>query len=404
MLGVLGALPDTPAIIAAKADDAEPLRCVIALAARAAPTTIIAQPLVVSQWAADNAKPGTLGGEPAHLAPRYASRGEYLPTFVSGDDLAADTATIRSARSPLLFQGGNLLVVDDLPRSRRVLLLGEAEVYRNRALGLSTEQVMAFFRAEFVADVIEVLPAASYHIDQEVTVRSMPQTTIAFAPDSLASSKLIVERSVARLVEVGRWRRSDVERVLTDFGGSRPDTALHLLWQMLDHDRTHAGAFGLPFADALSTGPADSGVGNLHRFLLALDVVAFHLASGVRVAEPNTAALYRSFRQRDADRTKIRSILTRLGWKTALVPALPEDSRGHNPLNGIHTPNSYLMPAYGGLLSNVDVVAADSFRQVLGPGVSVLPVHSAESQRREGALHCAVACYGHYCPNKGIGR
>ena len=44
--------------------------------------------------------------------------------------------------SPLLFQGGNVLVVGDPERRERILLISEATLYQNIGLGLSREQVL----------------------------------------------------------------------------------------------------------------------------------------------------------------------------------------------------------------------------------------------------------------------
>ena len=394
--GVLAALPGTRAIVSTSNAHACSLKIVLEQLPRSSPVTIFAQPLVVSQWAGDNAKPGTLGGKPAHLAPRFVSRCEYHPVFVPGDDFAICAAAphIRTARSPLLFQGGNLLVVDDLPNRRRVLLIGEAEVQRNRALGLSAAEALAFLQLEFGADDAEVLPACSYHIDQELTIRSTPERTIVFVPHALAGAVGIVECVLVALADCSRWPVELVENALGELRALRIHEFLTLIWTVLPRERTPEHAWPVAFADALSTGSADSGVGNLQRFLLALDHIAAEAVAPAAFPDAILIALHRSLHRRAADRAKIRTILSRRGWSIVPVPALPEESRGINPLNGVHTPEDYLMPAYGGLFASLDEVAANAFRSALGPGVRVIPIFSAESQRREGALHCSVALYG----------
>jgi hypothetical protein len=111
-------------------------------ASRAAPITLIEEPLPVAQWAQDNAKVGLVGAAGrrtvAWLAPRYASRGEDGSTFVPGENLAIEglAGTGRTvALSRLLFQGGDILCVQDARDGTRFLLVGEAEIARNRALG-----------------------------------------------------------------------------------------------------------------------------------------------------------------------------------------------------------------------------------------------------------------------------
>jgi hypothetical protein len=51
------------------------------------------------------------------------------------------------------------------------------------------------------------------------------------------------------------------------------------------------------------------------------------------------------------------------------------------------------MPASGGFFAELDEAAAEVFRRELGPSVEVIPILCGESQRRVGAIHCAVAAY-----------
>ncbi len=120
---------------------------------RRAPITLVESPLPLAQWAQDSAKPGLVeragGVETVWLAPRFASRGEDGSTFIAAENLALEgfAATGRSVvQSRLVFQGGNLLAVRDPLTGKRSLLVGEAEVARNRALGLSRDEVLAAFR------------------------------------------------------------------------------------------------------------------------------------------------------------------------------------------------------------------------------------------------------------------
>lgn len=395
LLAALAALPTTPFALATDARLAEPLRESIGHVGRNAEVKILPQPLPVSQWAGDNAKAGALNGVPAHIAPRFASRGEYHSTFVPGDDLSVSARQPSVARSPLLFQGGNLFIVDDVPRARRVLLIGEAEIHRNRALGLSAQQTVSFLQAEFGTVVSEVLPAASYHIDQEITVRSTADQTLAFVPDVTAAAIVIAECALAAIENAGRWSRALVVRARTYLQESNVRDAINIIWGELQRERTAEFAFPLSLAQCLTFGLADSGVGNLHRFLLAIDHLAAGVVSTADVPDPNLAALFRSFQRRAADRARIRTLISRLGWRVIAVPAIPEESRGINPLNGVHTRDAYLMPAYGGVFTPLDTVAQAAFQSVLGSAVAVRPIPSGESQRRQGALHCSLALFGH---------
>src|SRR5690606_11573208 len=135
----------------------------------------------------------------ATLTPRYASRGEDGSTFVPGDTFLLDglaKADHLVIQSPLLFQGGNLLAVQDPATGKRLLLVGEAEVYRNIALGLTEAQVLDAFRIEFGVDRCEILPAVSFHIDYDVCVRAHEGQQIAFVNDTQAAVRLILKRGV----------------------------------------------------------------------------------------------------------------------------------------------------------------------------------------------------------------
>ena len=80
-----------------------------------------------------------------------------------------------------------------------MLLFGEAEIHRNHALGLSREQVLAAYRAEFGADRCIVLPTISFHIDYEVSIREIDGKLVAFVNDPLAAAKIIAKKSIDML-------------------------------------------------------------------------------------------------------------------------------------------------------------------------------------------------------------
>lgn len=365
---------------------------------------VLPQETTLSQWAGDNAKAGSVVNEagarvPAQLTPRYAARREDAPIFMPGDDFAvcqASNPAIASQRSPWLFEGGNVMVCDDLQRGDRVLLVGEAEVYRNMALGLTREQVHEALKAEFTADRCVVLPAASYHIDQEVAVRSVSGgRTIAFVPDVRAGVRIVVRVCLAHLGKVGRWSDEVVQRALEWLETDHLRECLTLTWELLARERGPDGVWTEEFARSLLIDPADSGIGNVHRFLLALDLLAAEVADPAEFSEGHFRAVIRSFVRREQDRRSLRSRLEGLGWAVIAVPAMVEDSRGVNPLNGVNEQGRYVMPAFGGLLRELDRQAESSLRAMLGPlglGVSTLP--SGESQRRQGALHCSVSVFG----------
>src|SRR5262245_116756 len=106
------------------------------------------------------------------------------------DGLAAAGHSV--AHSSLLFQGGNLLAVTDPKAGDRVLLMSEGTLHRNMALGLSREQVIAAFKAEFGVDRCAVLPAVSYHLDFDISVRSRGGEVVVFVNDTMAAARIIL--------------------------------------------------------------------------------------------------------------------------------------------------------------------------------------------------------------------
>lgn len=366
--------------------------------------TVLPQDTTLSQWAGDNAKAGSVVNQagdrvPAQLTPRYAARREDAPIFMPGDDFAVCQSTngaIVSKRSPWLFEGGNMLVCDDLQRCDRVLLVGEAEVYRNMALGLTKEQVHEAFKAEFAVDRCIVLPAASYHIDQELAVRSMPNgRTVAFVPDSREAVRIVIHACLSHLGSLNRWPHEVVQDSLAALDAGRLRECLTRTWELLARERGPDGVWTHEFAQCYSIDAVDSGMGNVHRFLLALDLLAAEAADPTEFTEGHFRAVIRSYVRRDQDRRSLRSRLEGLGWTVVPVAALVEDSRGVNPLNGIAETERWLAPSYGGLLSGLDRRSqVEITESVASAGVGVFPLLSGESQRRQGSLHCSISVFG----------
>jgi hypothetical protein len=275
-------------------------------------------------------------------------------------------------------------------------LIGEAEIYRAQALGLSRDQAFEALRGEFHCDRAVILPAVSYHIDQEITVRALRDgRNAAFVPDVLRGVRLVLEACVARLGETGHWPSELVAQALEFLHASKLRECLTLIWTGLSRDRLEDGSWPVALAERLSLGPADSGVGNFHRFLVAVDHLTAEASDPLEFQDGHTRAMLRSLVRKEQDRRSLRARVEGLGWKTIAIPAMPEDSRGINPLNGIQLSDKYLMPAYGGLLHSLDRHAMAAFAEAfqdMGVGVRAIP--TAESQRREGALHCSVSVFG----------
>jgi len=364
---------------------------------RFARLTLIAEPLAVTQWAADNAKAGFANDQPATLAPRYASRGEDGSTFVPGDTFALNALKEigwNAAQSPLLFQGGNLLCVRHPTTGGRLLLVGDSEILRNTALGLSRDQVIAAFKSEFGVDEIEVTPGVSFHLDYEVSVRVHDGQVYAFVNDSAAAARTILYIGAAvlarnqvvpadvALAAQESLAKGNISGVMETLGGAVLGTQIEF------------GKFPRPLARFFSTGPADSDVGNFRLFLLALDwAAAMNMKPEELPPDPFAAAYLLSFQRTEMARAAFHKRLKQLGFVVIPVPGFSEESRSINYLNGVHDRTRYLMPAYAGLYEGLDKTAADIFQKSLGEGVKVIPIRSAESQRRAGAVHCSVGAY-----------
>jgi hypothetical protein len=370
--------------------------------------TVMSGDWTPQQWAQDNGKPGWIAARDGHdaglatLLPRYANRGEERSAFDLDETMIAyslSAAGLSPVRSPLLFQGGNLMVAEHPTTGRRTLLVGEAEVYRNTALGLGAGQVVEAFRIECGADACAVLPAVSFHIDVDVCVRAHEGGLIAFVNDELAAARSILASSVPALVGAGAMSAAAARDLAAHLDAHQIDAVLETLSPALAAARSPDGAYPLAFADQFARGATDSGPANLQRVLLAMDILASrHITPDEMPGDPATAAFIAAFQRRAADRDAQRRILEGLGWRVAPIPSTSDETISVNYVNGIHEPGRYLMPAYGGLFAPVDEAAKRAFEAALGPGVEIVPIHCAETQRRLGALHCAASAY--YSPTR----
>jgi hypothetical protein len=364
--------------------------------------TLSAESLPVAQWAQDDGKPGWIepganrAREAVTLVPRYASRGEDGAIFVAGETFLMDgfAATGRRVvQSPLLFQGGNVIAVRRPSNGERVLLVGEAEVYRNTALGLTRDQVLQAFQVELGVDRCAVLPAVSFHIDCELCVRAVDQELVVFVNDTPAAARIVFESGLQALESHAHIDARAAHEARSSLAAGRASDAVETISCALLPHLKGPGRFSETFAREFSVAPWDSGVGNLETFLLALDLLQSETARP-RAIDPNTAVYLESLRRRAADRASLMKSLADLGLRIVRVPSFSDGDRGINYVNGVHARGTYLMPAQGGFYSALDRAAQFVFEGTLGPGVKILPVRSSESQRRSGALHCSVSVYG----------
>lgn len=361
---------------------------------------LIPEPFEVSQWARDNgisgcrpsgagpANAGVESGDSVILAPRWAGRGEESGIFIPGESYVAEgwaRAGMRVAQSPLLFEAGNLMVVEEA--RRRVLLLGEAEVWRNTSLGLTKGDVLAMFQRELGVQHIVVLPAASFHIDLELTVgRSSDGGNVAFVLDTMAAVRVVARLASRRLHAAGLMSSQDADACAQP--GASPGVLVAPLGQALEAAAVGPGQFKLEFAKLFSVSEVDSGVGNLKRVLFACDYLAAELGGGQADASHHGAFL-RSIRRMERDRAAIGRQLRQLGWKVVRVPGISAESVSINPLNGLWIGEGrFLLSAYGGFFDELDRAAAGIME---GEGFAVTNIHTGETQRRGGGLHCAVS-------------
>jgi hypothetical protein len=359
--------------------------------------TLVPEALPVSQWAQDDGKPGAADGAALLLVPRYASRGEEGASLVPGDTFVGEglaAAGLRVARSPLLFQGGDLLVARDPKSGERLLFVGEGNVWRNTALGLSKDQVLEAFRIELGVDRCTVLPAISFHVDEELSLRAVGDRLVAFVPDAVAAARIVLRCGVEALEKAGLLSAAGP---IADLEAGRDAEFLGRVLPPLVARCPAYGRFPESLAAAFSRGPADSGIGNLQRFLIATDLLSswtMDLDSPPPSFDPHAIAYLRSFRRRDAERRDLAAALRKAGLDVVRIPSLPEEKRGIDYLNGVHDRARYLMPAWGGLYAPLDEAARAAFEKALGPGVAVVPILASESQRRGGGVHCSLSACG----------
>jgi hypothetical protein len=403
-------LPGIPLVIAMEATCIEPFRAEAARWKGLRPDffIIVEAPEPISQWAHDNAKAGDSPAGPVLLTPRFPTRGEGALTFTPGESevmrplAAVLEGRLRIAQSPLLFQAGNLLAVHDPIADQLMLLAGEAEIHRNVALGLTPDHAAEALRVEFGADRCVVLPGASFHIDYEVTLRSTPTGVVAFVNDEPAAVDLILACGLRALKSNRMLRARDVDHALQTLEAGDVTQTMQMAVAFCQAASIGLGQFRQESAAGLAYGPGDTGIGNFHRFMLAMDFVCGQFADQeFPIPADHTHAYYRSLFRNQTDRQALHEILAGLGWKVVPVPAISAESRSISPINGLHERARYLMPAYGGLFDPLDQAALRTFRREM-PGVSIVPVYCGESQRRNGSVHCSVSPV--YAPGGGGGR
>ncbi len=370
--------------------------------------TVVDEPHVVSQWAQDNGQPGFVAGDdrPWLLAPRYASRGDFGSTFVPGDTWLVEglpAAGIAVARSPLLFQGGNLLVAAD-PRdpARRLLLLGDAEVDRNVALGLSRDAIIEGFRREFGVDRVSVLQPPAFHLDFAATVRRLPATddrparSVAFVHDEDRGHAMVLEAGIGRLAAAGVLDANSAAAALAMLaaGESEAEGLVQMLGPVVYARQRPDGQWPLSFADLFGAAEGGEGIAVLDRFLCSFERMMGLSVDLARVpGPPAIRASLATWRRRQAELAAFDAGLVALGFEPVPVPGFALEARSVNTVNMVHGRDLLLRPITGGVLAPIDAAAGEAIRAVVGPGVRIVDVPTADTQRRSGAVGCAVAAW-----------
>lgn len=351
--------------------------------------------LPVSQWAQDNGKPGRDAQGPLFLVPRFASRSELGSVLVPSETYLVEeyaAAGLRVAVSPLSFQGGNLICVRVPASGERLLLMGEAELHRNTSLGLTRDQVLAAFRTEFGVERCVVLPAVGFHIDTELSVRRVGEQLVAFVNDMQAGAEGIVRAGLVALERGGRLDGAQRAALENLWEQRKLGEFLQALDPLLQRDAPAAGQFSEGLARLFSSGPGDHGPGNFLCFLAALDYITGIRGGGDNPElDPHTAAYLQSFLRRELDRLALIRGLEGLGMRIVPLPGFPEEAQGLAPLNMIHAAGLVLMPAHAGLYRSLDLDCQQRLERELGPGVRIVLLGSAESQRRGGSVRCSLS-------------
>jgi len=359
--------------------------------------TLVAEPGEIAPWAQDNGKAGMIldsRGEPARLAvlaPRYATISEGV-----------QAAGHQVLHSPLLFQGGNLLVVQQPSDDRRVLLVGEAEIQRNRRLGLSRDQVLEAFRVELGVDSTLAVPSASYHLDYDLAIRRQDDGVLAFVNDSTAASRLILSRGLLALEQAGLISLDAARQARTLLDNAEGRQLRRFLTTQLEPFITREGRLREDLVTVFASRPEDAAAANLALFLNAIDLLASEDLAGPEVSDPALDHDYlQALHELQTANREQRKLLGNLGWHLVPVPSLPDLKQSLNYLNGVHDRTRCLLPVNGGFYSDLDEAAMQVFRAALGPDVEIVPILTQDLQQRHGALHCAVSASPRLPPEGG---
>jgi hypothetical protein len=287
------------------------------------------------------------------------------------------------------------MAITDPATGQRTLLLGEGELHRNAALGLTGEQIVEIFRRGFGVDACVTLPGVSYHLDFDLTVREIGGELVAFVNDPKTATRLIVGLGLETLERHAVIERTEAAALRYDLKGGPGKLASDRLSELMAANRRPDGVFPATTAAMFKSTGIDSGAGNLQVFLQALALLESELAltEASPKPDPTRQEMLQAFQAMDTARQAQVATLKKLGWRIVAVPSLPNFYRSINYLNGIQHAGGYLMPAYGGFYGALDTAAERVFRDVLGPDAKIVRILCAELQRKHGAVHCAAVAH-----------
>ncbi len=348
----------------------------------------------LSQWAQDNAKFGLAGDEPIYLAPRYASRQEDGSLFRPEETAALWTLArsgLRVVGSPLVFQGGDLLSARDPSTDSLTLFVGEAEIYRNTALGLTPEQVRDGFRIEFGADRLVVVPSISFHLDNDFFIRRVGDRQLAFVNDPGPAIRKIAEIGLERLIQAGlKLEIAQEARKHLENGELRTFVEIAGGYAF---SRSQGNAFPYDLVEHFGATAEDPAAPiNFLRFLAALDLLVEDQLTDDEIAGAGLPrAVFRSYRRLRSRRAELETLLQSQGCEVVRIPSYSVGRVSVCPINVLQDASRLLIPVVGSIYRSVDDAAISRYRAALGDEVRLIPILSSDSQSRLGGVHCTVS-------------
>lgn len=373
---------------------------------------LVSTPAPFTRWAQDNAKPGFAFKsadqrevELITLLPRYANQNEQMSKFFPGDSLlfeVIDEVVGRCVSSPLLFQGGNLLIFKNPNTNKRIMLLGEAEVYRNIALGLTQQQTIEAFKVEFAVDQIVIFPAITFHVDMEVTLRRVGNTIVACIVDEIKASRIIIDEAISAFAISNLIHPTQLKRLQQLSADDELVKLAKSLRQLINTLKDGSYSLSREAASALVKSQFESPQLNGQRFLLAVDYITVKAMQTENFLDTKISAREQEYLEslstRSAERDELADQLTDLAIAIHRVPAFGDEEIGINYLNVVHLSDTVIFPSLGGFFEPLDEAAAKKFQTAFGNNVKIEPFATAAAQQAYGGVHCLVSLY----PAKGL--